>query len=40
MVDSEEVPLLGHSPVSMRWEVPQPELVHQFHANMNGNGRE
>ena len=40
MVDSEEVPLLGHSPVGMRWEVPQSELVHQFHANMNENGRE
>ena len=40
MVDIEEVPLSGHSPVGMRWEVPQPEVVHQFHANMNGNRRE
>ena len=40
MVDIEEVPLQGHSLIGMRWEVPQPEVVHQFHANMNGNGQE
>ena len=40
MVGSEEVPLLGHSLVGMRLEGPQPDVVHQFHANMNGNGLE
>ena len=37
MVGSEEVPLPGHSPVGMRLEGPQLEVVNQFHANMNGN---
>ena len=40
MVDIEEVPLPGHSPVGMRLEGPQLEVVNQFHANMNGNRRE